>query len=105
MQPVITLLSDFGLVDHYVAAMKGVMLGICPGARLIDISHDVTPFAIGEAAYTLSQAWQCFSPHTVHLVVVDPGVGSARRPILAEAGGHRFVAPDNGVLSLVLDAV
>lgn len=100
-RPVITLLTDFGGLDHYVGAMKGVMLGICPTAQMIDISHEVTPFAIPEGAYTLAQAWRCFPKGTVHLIVVDPGVGSARRPILAEAAGHRFIAPDNGVLTMV----
>jgi S-adenosyl-L-methionine hydrolase (adenosine-forming) len=104
-QPVITLLTDFGCSDHYVGAMKGVILGICPGARLVDISHEITPYEITEAAYTLLQAWGCFPKGTIHLVVVDPGVGSSRRPILAEAGGHRFVAPDNGVLTMVFDSV
>lgn len=103
-RPVITLLTDFGSVDHYAGAMKGVMLGICPYAQLVDISHEITPFAITEAAFTLAQAWRCFPKGTVHLVVVDPGVGSARRPILAEAAGHRFVAPDNGVLTMLFDA-
>jgi S-adenosylmethionine hydrolase len=84
--------------------MKGVMLSICPDARLVDISHEVSPFAISEAAYTLEQAWRCFPKGTVHLVVVDPGVGSARRPILVEAGGHRFVAPDNGVLTMLYES-
>lgn len=104
-RPVITLLTDFGLKDHYAAAMKGVLLGICPGSRLIDISHDVSPYAIPEAAFTLEQAWRCFPKGTVHLIVVDPGVGSARRPILAEAGGHCFVAPDNGVLTMLFDSI
>jgi hypothetical protein len=104
-RPVITLLSDFGLADHYVAVMKGVILGICPDACLVDISHDITPFAIPEAAYTLAQAWRCFPIGTVHLAVCDPGVGSSRRAIVVEAAGHRFVAPDNGLLSMVLDAV
>jgi S-adenosylmethionine hydrolase len=103
--PVITLLTDFGLADHYVGAMKGFILGICPNAQLIDISHEITPYAIAEAAYTLSQAWTCFPPGTVHLVVVDPGVGTARRPIIVGAAGHHFVAPDNGVLTMVYDAV
>jgi hypothetical protein len=98
------LLTDFGLKDHYAAAMKGVMLGICAGARLVDISHEITPYAIPEAAYTLEQAWRCFPKGTVHLVVVDPGVGSARRPILVEAGGHRFVTPDNGVLTMLFES-
>ncbi|HWE53139.1 MAG TPA: SAM-dependent chlorinase/fluorinase, partial [Bryobacteraceae bacterium] len=103
-RPVITLLTDFGLSDHYVGAMKGVMLGICAHARFVDISHDVTPYAISEGAFTLDQARRCFPAKTVHLVVVDPGVGSSRRPILAEAAGHYYVAPDNGVLSMVLES-
>lgn len=103
--PVITLLTDFGSADHYVGAMKGVMLDICPGARFVDISHEIAPYAIAEAGYTLAQAWPCFPKGTVHLVVVDPGVGSARRPILAEAAGHRFIAPDNGVLTMLFAAV
>lgn len=100
---IVTLLTDFGLSDHYVAAMKGVMLSICPDVQLVDISHEVTPFSVAEAAYTLAQAWSFFPPGTVHLAVVDPGVGSSRRPLLAEAGGHRFVYPDNGILTLILD--
>jgi len=104
-RPVITLLTDFGLADHYVGAMKGTILSICPDAQLVDISHEIAPYAIAEAAYTLSQAWTCFPPGTVHLAVVDPGVGTARRPILVEAAGHHFVAPDNGVLTMVYDAV
>ena len=99
----ITLLTDFGSVDHYVAAMKGVMLGIDPRIRFIDITHEIRPCAIGEGAYTLSQAWRLFPKGTVHLVVIDPGVGSSRRPVIAEADGHRFVAPDNGVLTMILD--
>src|SRR5271155_4547567 len=102
-RPVITLLTDFGTRDHYAGAMKGVILGICPNAQLVDISHEITPYAITEAAFTLAQAWRCFPKGTVHLIVVDPGVGSARRPILAEAAGHRFVAPDNGVLTMLFD--
>jgi S-adenosylmethionine hydrolase len=97
--PIITLLTDFGLTDHYTAAMKGVILGICPDARLVDISHEISAFDIEGAAFTLAQAYPCFPAGTVHLIVVDPGVGSERRPILLEAGGHRFVAPDNGVLT------
>ncbi|HTA52640.1 MAG TPA: SAM-dependent chlorinase/fluorinase [Candidatus Acidoferrum sp.] len=103
--PVITLLTDFGTADQYAGAMKGILLGICPDAQLVDISHEITPYAIAEAAFTLAQAWTCFPEGTVHLIVVDPGVGSARRPILAEAGGHYFVAPDNGVLTMLYDAV
>jgi hypothetical protein len=101
-EPIITLLTDFGLADHYVAAMKGVILGICPRARLIDITHQIAPFSIPQGAYTLAQAWKYFPPGTVHLAVVDPGVGSARRAMAAEIEGHRFVAPDNGLLTMVL---
>jgi S-adenosyl-L-methionine hydrolase (adenosine-forming) len=98
------LTTDFGLSDHYVGVMKGVILGICPEARIVDISHGVQPFAISEGAYTVAQAWRYFPPGTVHVIVVDPGVGSARRSIMAEAGGHYFIAPDNGVLGLVYAA-
>jgi len=100
-QPVITLTTDFGLTDHYVAAMKGVILGVCPRARIVDICHEVGAFDIVEGAYTIAQAYAFFPPKTVHVVVVDPGVGSARRPILMEAAGQFFVAPDNGVLSMI----
>ena len=99
--PILTLTTDFGLCDHYVGTMKGVILGICPRARLVDISHLVTPFAIAEGAYLIAQAYRYFPPKTVHLVVVDPGVGSDRRPILMEAAGQYFVAPDNGVLAMI----
>lgn len=100
--PLITLLTDFGVRDHYVAAMKGVILGICPNATLVDITHEVSSYEVLEAAYLLSQTWPHYPKKTVHLVVVDPGVGSSRRPILAELDGHRFVAPDNGVLTPIL---
>jgi S-adenosyl-L-methionine hydrolase (adenosine-forming) len=101
-EPVVTILTDFGLTDHYVAAMKGVILGICPRARLVDISHLITPFSISQGAWTLAQAWRNFPKGTVHLAVVDPGVGSARRAMAADIEGHRFVAPDNGLLTMVL---
>jgi len=100
----ITFTTDFGLSDHFVGVMKGVVAGIAPAARVIDISHDVTPYNVTEAAFMIAEAWPYFPKRTIHVVVVDPGVGSARRPILAEAGGHFFVAPDNGVLSMVFDA-
>lgn len=99
--PLITLTTDFGLADHFVAAMKGVILGIAPQARIVDISHQIEPFAIAQAAFTLDQAARCFPRGTVHVAVVDPGVGSARRPLLVEAGGHYFVAPDNGLLTMI----
>ncbi len=100
-KPIVTLTTDFGLQDHYVGAMKGVILGICPQAQIVDISHCVTPFLITEGAFLLAQAATCFPPKTVHVAVVDPGVGSARRPILVEAAGQYFVAPDNGVLAMI----
>ena len=75
---ILTLTTDFGLDDHFVGAMKGVILGICPGAQIVDISHGVRPFEITEGAYTIAQAWRCFPPRTIHVVVVDPGVGTSR---------------------------
>jgi S-adenosyl-L-methionine hydrolase (adenosine-forming) len=101
LKPILTLTTDFGLTDHYVAAMKGVILGICPQAQIVDIAHQISPFEITEGSYVIAQAWKWFPKKTVHVVVVDPGVGSARRPILMEAGGHYFIAPDNGVLSMI----
>jgi S-adenosylmethionine hydrolase len=102
--PIITLLTDFGLKDHYVGTMKGVISAIAPLARLIDISHEIPPFSVHEGAYALAQSAPFFPAGTVHLVVVDPGVGTERRAILAEANNQLFVAPDNGVLTLVLRA-
>ena len=103
-KPIITLTTDFGLQDHYVGAMKGVILGICPQAQIADISHEVKPFQIYQGAFQIAQAYACFPPKTVHVVVVDPGVGTARRPILVEAASQYFVAPDNGVLALIYAA-
>ena len=100
-KPIVTLTTDFGLSDHFVGVMKGVILSICPRAQIVDISHAVTPFAIAEGAYLIAQAYRYFPKGTVHLVVVDPGVGTARRAILVEAAGQSFVAPDNGVLSMI----
>jgi S-adenosylmethionine hydrolase len=99
--PLLTLTTDFGLSDHYVGAMKGVILGICPTARIVDITHEITPYEITEGAYTIAQAYRTFPKKTIHVVVVDPGVGTSRRPILVEAAGQYFIAPDNGVLSMV----
>ena len=99
--PILTLTTDFGLSDHYVGVMKGVILNICPTARIVDITHEVTPFEIVEGAYVVAQSYRYFPKKTVHVVVVDPGVGTARRPILMEAAGQYFVAPDNGVLAMV----
>lgn len=100
-KPILTLTTDFGTADHFVGTMKGVILGICPEAQIVDISHEVTPFEIPEGAYLIAQAYRYFPKRTVHVVVVDPGVGTMRRPILLEAAGQFFVAPDNGVLSMI----
>lgn len=98
-----TLLTDFGLRDHFAGVLKGVVLGVCPGASVVDISHEVTEFDILEGAFLLAQSWRYFPAGAVHLVVVDPGVGTNRRPVLAQSCGHYFVAPDNGVLTMVYD--
>ena len=98
---IITLTTDFGESDHFAGVMKGVILGIAPRARLVDITHQIQPFEIIEGAYEIAQAYRHFPKRTVHVVVVDPGVGTARRPILAEAAGQYFIAPDNGVLSMI----
>jgi S-adenosyl-L-methionine hydrolase (adenosine-forming) len=103
VRPVIALLTDFGSRDHYAGTMKGVALGICPEATLVDISHDLPPHDVLAGALELAVSYRYFPSGTVFLVVVDPGVGSARRGIAAEAGDYRFVAPDNGVLTLVFD--
>ena len=101
MRPVIALLTDFGTRDHYVGAMRGVALGICPDATLVDITHEIAPQDILGGALELAAAFKYFPAATVFLCVVDPGVGSARRGIAAEAGGYQFVAPDNGLLTTV----
>lgn len=100
---VITLLTDFGLQDGYVAAMKGVILRIAPHARLVDFTHDVAPQAIGEASFLLQAGYSYFPAGTVHLVVVDPGVGSERRAMAVATPEAFFVAPDNGVLAPVIE--
>ena len=98
----VTLLTDFGTRDGYVAAMKGVIASIAPGTALVDVTHDVRPADVAGAAWTLRRYWSLFPPDTVHLAVVDPGVGTERRALAARAGGRFFVAPDNGILSWVL---
>lgn len=101
--PIVTLTTDFGLNDHYVGAMKGVLLNINPEVQIVDICNAVSSYDVLDGALTIAQAYPYFPPDTIHLVVVDPGVGTARRPILVNAGKHVFVAPDNGVLSFVYD--
>lgn len=100
--PVFALLTDFGTRDHYVAAMKGVLLSSCPDARIVDISHEVGPQSILEGAYILACAYPYMPDGTIHIAVVDPGVGGARRGLVVSAGGKHFVAPDNGILGWVL---
>ena len=99
----ITLLTDFGLTDTYVAQMKGVIAGIAPGATVIDLTHDILPQDIAEAAYALDTAVDAFPLGTVHVAVVDPGVGSERRMLAIQAGGQFFIGPDNGLFTLVMD--
>jgi len=102
MGAIITLTTDFGLADAYVAAMKGVLLGINPDATLVDICHTIQPQNISQAAFVLSTACESFPPRSVHLVVVDPGVGTERRAVILRTPHADFVAPDNGVLSYVI---
>jgi len=101
--PIITLTTDYGTSDHLVGVLKGVILRILPGATLVDINHQVVPFDVLDGALSIGSAYRYFPPRTVHLVVVDPGVGTQRRPILAIGDQHFFVAPDNGVLSVVYE--
>ena len=102
-RPIITLTTDYGTNDHLVGAMKGVMLAINPEVEIVDITHGVLPFDVLDGALTVANSYKYFPPKTIHVVVVDPGVGTTRRPILAAVDQHYFVAPDNGVLSLAYD--
>ena len=101
----ITLLTDFGTADGYVAAMKGVIASIAPETIVDDAAHDIPPGDVDAAAFALARYWRLYPPGTVHVVVVDPGVGTGRRAIAARVDGRFCVAPDNGVLSRVLDEV
>jgi S-adenosyl-L-methionine hydrolase (adenosine-forming) len=102
-RPVIALLTDFGTRDHYVGAMKGVVLGICPDATIVDITHEVPPQDVLAGALELAACHRYFPHGTIFVGVVDPGVGSSRRGLAAEAGPYRFVAPDNGLLAAVFE--
>ena len=102
--PVIALLTDFGLRDHYVGAMKGAILSTCPEATLVDVTHEVPAHDVAAGALALDAAYRHFPPGTVFAAVVDPGVGSERRPIAVGAGPWLFVGPDNGLLTFVLEA-
>jgi S-adenosyl-L-methionine hydrolase (adenosine-forming) len=98
-RPIVTFITDFGTKDQYVGVMKGVILSIAPSAAIVDLTHEVQVHEPAAARFLLAQSWPYFPKGSVHVAVVDPGVGSARRPILVEAQGHVFVGPDNGVLS------
>jgi S-adenosylmethionine hydrolase len=102
-QAIVTLTTDFGLSDHFVGTMKGVMLTINPTVQFVDISHQVSSYDIFDGAFAIAQAYRYFPVDSIHLVVVDPGVGSSRRPILVSTRHYKFVAPDNGVLSLIYE--
>lgn len=100
---IVTITTDFGTQDGYVPAMKGTMLSIAPSARLVDVTHEVDPQDVMESAFVLMSAQPFFPEGTVHLVVVDPGVGTDRRAVALRHGDHWYVGPDNGVFPLVLD--
>ncbi len=100
-RPIVTLTTDFGTADYYVGAMKGVVLGVCPEAEVLDLCHDVIPYDILDAAFTIAQSYHYYPLRTIHVVVVDPGVGTQRRPLLVTGDQHLFIAPDNGVLSFI----
>lgn len=102
MRPIVAFLTDFGTQDHYAGTMKGVVLGICPDVTLVDVTHDIPPHDVMAGALELAAAYKYFPAGTIFVVVVDPGVGSARRGLAADTGDYRFVAPDNGVLTAVL---
>src|SRR5207244_4900443 len=101
MATLITLLTDFGDADSYVGEVKGVLLSQVHGAALVDITHQVPPGDVRAAQYVLSRVWHRFPQGSVHLAIVDPGVGTDRRVLAASTGGHFFVAPDNGLLSFL----
>lgn len=100
----ITLTTDFGVTDGYVAAMKGVILGIAPQVTLVDITHQIAPQQVTQAAYVLQSVLPCFPPDAIHVVVVDPGVGSERRPLAVQTNRALLVGPDNGVFTYALQA-
>jgi hypothetical protein len=101
--PIITLTTDYGTNDHFVGVIKGVILKINPEAAIIDINHAVTPYDLLDGALAIASAYAYFPPRTIHVVVVDPGVGTERRPLLVSGQNQYFIAPDNGVLSGVYD--
>src|SRR5210317_448018 len=98
----VTLLTDFGETDYFVPSMKGVMLGINPQLRILDLTHQIPPHGIEQAAFFLKSCYQYYPDGTIHLVVVDPDVGSNRRALLVSTARYFFVAPDNGILSYII---
>lgn len=102
--PIITLTTDFGTSDHLVGTMKGVILNINPAARIVDLNHHVTPFDVLDGALSIANAYRYFPPRTIHVVIVDPGVGTSRRPLLVSGEKQYFIAPDNGVLSMIFES-
>ena len=100
--PIITLLTDFGSVDHYVAEIKGVLLTGAPSATLVDVTHSIPPGEVRSGAYVLGRTWHRFPAGSIHMTVVDPGVGTSRAALAFGAHGHYFVGPDNGVFTSVL---
>ena len=101
--PLITLLTDFGERDYFVASMKGVILNINPQARLVDLSHHVTPHDVADAAYLLKSCYRYFPDGTIHVAVVDPGVGGTRRPLLVSSSRYVFIGPDNGLFTHIYE--
>jgi len=99
---IVTLITDFGLRDHFAASVKGALLKECPDCAIVDITHEVPPFDVRHAAFLLWASWRAFPRGTAHLAVVDPGVGTARAFLHMEREGHHFFAPDNGLLTYVL---
>ena len=100
---IITFTTDFGSIDHYVGTMKGVILNINPSVHLVDISNSVQSYDVLDGALAISQAYSYFPANTIHVVIVDPGVGTSRRPLLVRTDKHFFIAPDNGVLSFIFE--
>ena len=103
MSPIVTLTTDFGYDDAYVAAVKGAILNINPAASIVDVTHSVRPHDILQGAFILSGAYRYFPKQTVHVAIVDPGVGSERRGVILKTSSAIFVAPDNGILSYIID--
>ena len=101
--PIITLTTDFGTADNYVGCIKGVILSINPNVNIVDISHEIKPYDITGCCYFLSSFYKYYPPNTINVVVVDPGVGSSRKPLLIRADDYYFIGPDNGVFSTVLE--